>query len=152
MPRLSPELTEIARADKNGKPRWPGVEVWKGERVAGGHYGFALEVVAANDEEVAATFADEACALSPELDEWKERAAVAMIGTTGRRVRLQWGEHAGAIDVWADGKPSPFNDPKLAFVYRGDLLEQAWQGRALVVTRSEGKEPWTFSFPDTGKP
>ena len=39
-----------------------------------------------------------------------------------------------AIKVWANGQPSPFNDPAAAFGWSSPLIEQPWQGGRLTVT------------------
>ena len=46
-------------------------------------------------------------------------------------ISILGGKREGAIDVWADGEPSPYNDLATAFVFRGDLLQQEWQGGTL---------------------
>jgi hypothetical protein len=146
VPALSVELTEKAR--QHGKEtRWAGVEVWEGKREGKGHYGFVIEVVKASDDAAAKRFADAALKLAPDVSELAERAAVTMTGTNQQRLRLQWGANASAIQVWADGKPSPFNDSMTAFVYRGDLLNQDWRGGKLEVSKSGKLESGTFVLP-----
>ncbi|BCX46818.1 conserved hypothetical protein [Haloferula helveola] len=147
VPKLSDKLTTAARTGKKSAERWPGVEVWEAKRTVDGHYGFALEISHAAGDASVEAFVQKAIELSPETDELDARIAVSMTGTAGQRVRLQWGADAAGIDVWANGRPSPFNEPGTAFVYRGDLLEQGWHGGCLEVKGEVLGEPARFCFP-----
>lgn len=149
LPMLDVEATERIRSDRKGKARWSHLSVLKGTRVENLAYGFVMEVSHTPDEASARRFAEAAAELRPELGELAERSAVTMVGVGRQRLRLQWGVTPTSIKVWADGKPSPFNDPEAAFVYRGELLQQDWRGGRLLVD-SRLPEPSEYRAP--GKP
>jgi hypothetical protein len=111
---------------------WPHSRILTASRKGPGVYGFAIEV----DDSNRKRFIHAASQLSPETDELAIRGAVAFSGTTGKRVRLQWGDSHQAIHVWLDGRKREMNSPENRAAYHtlrdsqsesSTLVEQGWQ-------------------------
>ncbi len=140
LPAHDKTVTEAMHASGKKKARWPHLQVLSGKRQKDMAYGFVMEVAHTPDDASAKKFATAAAKLSPDLSELEKRSAVTMTGTSNQRLRLQWGDTTEAIQVWADGKASPFNDAAKAFVFQSDILQQAWHGRELKHLPS--KQSW----------
>lgn len=125
LPQFDKRATLAARTSKKGKPRWPDVQVLRGNRIKDQAYGFAIEAKHTPTESAVRRFMESASKTSPDTSELAVRSAITHAGTNGQRIRLQWGDTAAAIKVWADGQASPFNDPETAFVFRGEPVESA---------------------------
>ena len=132
------ELTDTVQwREKNGnrEPRWPESIVLRGDRTAGGNYGFAIEFCEVQREQ----FAQQAAQLAPELVGKPDNLAAAITGVGGRRVRVQWGETPQSIGVWRDGRQRQIEKPSEQAIFRTisstSLVDQAWQsdGRLRVV-------------------
>jgi hypothetical protein len=146
-PRLDKDLTKTAHTEIKKKkdkveerPRWPDSKILRGDRQRDGVYGFVIEF----DEGNSAAFMKKAAAVKLEPDGAADNLAVAVTGAGGRRLRVQWGEHLGAIKIWRDGQFVDFQDPDAmaAFKTLGDkpLISQQWQGDGRLTVTAGGKE------------
>lgn len=117
---------------------WPDSRILTSNRKAEGAYGFVIEVCEENREE----FIRKATEIQPETEELPIRAAVNFGGTTGHRMRLQWGNIGHAIHVWVDGLEIVWDSPERQAAYHtlsGELVEQAWQGDGRLVVVCGGQ-------------
>jgi hypothetical protein len=131
-----PEATEAIQWSKRSSGErvelWPQSRILTANRKGPGVYGFAIEV----DESNRKRFIEAASNLAPETDERAIRGAVAFSGTTGKRVRLQWGDSHQTIRVWLDGRKREMNSAENRAAYHTlkdsqnpsfTLVEQGWQ-------------------------
>ena len=111
---------------------WPQSRVLTAQRKLEGVYGFVIEISDGNRQQ----FVDAAVKLRPETDEILVRGAAAFTGTTGKRIRLQWGNVPQAIHVWLDGRKRDWDSPENLACYHtvagkdaqaSPLVQQGWQ-------------------------
>jgi len=119
-------------------PRWPHARVLRGNRLASGWYGFAIQV----DEGDREVFLRHVATIRPEVDEVAVRGAAVFQNRRGERFRLQWGDSPAAIKIWRNGRLRDWNDPAQNASWHtvdGDLITQAWQGDGSLAIRTNAE-------------
>jgi|JI10StandDraft_1071094.scaffolds.fasta_scaffold145629_1 hypothetical protein len=134
-----------AKIQKETKPDGKTVDVWPGSRILTAHrtgkgfYGFAIEL----SEGPRSAFIEKATKIQLTQDELSVRGAVNFTGTTGKRMRLQWGNVAHAIHLWMDGQERTWDQlPDLACYHslENEWIEQGWKSDGVLNVKAGGHE------------
>lgn len=127
------------KSDGTKTPRWNNSRILTAKRSGPGAYGFVIEIADSNREEFKTT----ALKIKPTTDELAVRGAVNFTGTSGKRMRLQWGNVAHAVRVWNDGRESDWKSPPVLACYHclpENLAEQSWKLDGVMKVKAGGYE------------
>lgn len=127
------------KSDGTKTPRWNNSRILTAKRNGPGAYGFVIEIADSNREEFKTT----ALKIKPTTDELAVRGAVNFTGTSGKRMRLQWGNVAHAVRVWNDGRERDWKSPPELACYHclpENLAEQSWKLDGVMKVKAGGYE------------
>lgn len=127
------------KPDGTKTPRWINSRILTAKRIGPGAYGFALEIADSNREE----FKNAALKIKPTTEELAVRGAVNFTGSSGKKMRLQWGNVAHAVHLWNDGREREWKSPPELACYHSlpeDLAEQTWKLDGVLKVKAGGHE------------